>query len=116
MVASNQEHASITGELSTTVMSRQITQSVPTAQLIHEKATLSYTVAVKPCSSVMLEGRYVVAAISEHAEQMLGLAGEERGAGQELISLDFQRALTRAYRMATDDSQQDPLLENFSLA
>lgn len=116
MAASNQEHASITGERSRTVTSRQITRSVPAAQLIHEKATHSYVVAVRPCSSAMPEGGYVVAAVSEHAEQMLGLAGEERGAGQELISLDFQRALTKAYRMATDDSQRDPLLENYSLA
>lgn len=34
MVASNQEHVSITGELSRTIMPRQTTQSVPAAQLV----------------------------------------------------------------------------------
>lgn len=113
MGASNQERASITGELSRTATSRQIPQPVPTAQLLGGKAAHWYTVAVKPGSGVMPEDRRVAA---ELAEQMLGLAGEERGAGQELVALDFQRALTKARRMAADDSQQDPLLENRSPA
>lgn len=116
MGASNQECASITGELSRTATSRQIPQPVPTAQLLGGKAAHWYTVAVKPGSGVMPEGRRMAAAAAELAEQMLGLAGEERGAGQELVALDFQRALTKARRMAADDSQQDPLLENRSPA
>lgn len=44
MAASNQGHISIAGE--------QTAQSVPTAQLTHEKAPLSPVVAVKPCSQV----------------------------------------------------------------
>lgn len=37
-------------------MSRQTPQTLPATQLIHEKASLSHMVAVKPCSGVKLEG------------------------------------------------------------
>lgn len=69
--------------------------------------------AVKPCSKAMLEegamdGEIMVAAMSAHADQMLGLAGEKRGSVRNSLLLIFQRTLTEAHTGATGDPQQGP--------
>lgn len=52
-----------------------------------------------------MDGRCMVAALSEQAEQMLGLQ-ERKGRCQEFISLGFQRTLTEVCTLATGDAQQ----------
>lgn len=54
-----------------------------------------------------MDGRSMVAALCEQAEQMLGLQ-ERKGRCREAISLGFQRILTEVCTVATGDAQQGP--------